>query len=134
MSTAVAVHTRVASDPIYQGYQILHVAFSVAPIVAGADKFLHLLTNWDSYLAPAIARLLPVSAHTFMLAVGVVEIIAGILVAIKPRIGAYIVALWLLGITINLLVLSGYYDIALRDFGLLLGALALGRIAAIFDK
>jgi hypothetical protein len=134
MSTAVAVHTRVASDPIYQGYQILHVAFSVAPIVAGADKFLHLLTNWDSYLAPAIARLLPVSAHTFMLAVGVVEIIAGILVAIKPRIGAYIVALWLLGIIINLLVLSGYYDIALRDFGLLLGALALGRIAAIFDK
>ena len=134
MSTAVAVHTRVASDPIYQGYQILHVGFSVAPIVAGADKFLHLLTNWDSYLAPAIARLLPVSAHTFMLAVGVVEIIAGILVAIKPRIGAYIVALWLLGIIINLLVLSGYYDVALRDFGLLLGALALGRIAAIFDK
>jgi|SRR4051794_36207614 uncharacterized membrane protein YphA (DoxX/SURF4 family) len=134
MSTAAAVHTRVVSDPIYQGYEILHVAFSVAPIVAGADKFAHLLTNWDSYVAPAIARILPVSVHSFMLAVGVVEIIAGILVAIKPRVGAYIVASWLLGIIINLLVLSGYYDIALRDFGLMLGASALGRLSIVFDK
>jgi uncharacterized membrane protein YphA (DoxX/SURF4 family) len=134
MSTAVAVHTRVASDPIYQGYQILHIGFTIAPIVAGIDKFLHLLTNWDSYVAPAMARMLPVSVHGFMLAVGVVEIIAGVLVAIKPRIGAYIVALWLLCIIINLLALSGYYDVALRDFGLLLGALALGRMSMVFDK
>src|SRR5215470_8058901 len=71
---------RVASDPIYQSYQILHIAFIIAPIVAGADKFLHLLTNWDSYVAPAMARMLPTSVHSFMLIVGVVEIIAGILV------------------------------------------------------
>jgi hypothetical protein len=133
MSTAAAVHTRVATDPTYQAYQILHVAFVVAPVIAGMDKFLHLLTNWDSYLAPAIARLSPVSTHNFMLAVGVIEVIAGVVVAIKPRIGAYIVALWLLGIIINLLLLSGYYDVALRDLGLLLSALALGRLSAIFD-
>ncbi len=81
-----------------------------------------------------MARILPISVHNFMLAVGVVEIVAGILVAIKPRIGANIVALWLLCTIINLLVLSGYYDIALRDFGLLLGVLALGRMGMVFDK
>src|SRR5256885_931471 len=122
MSTAAAVQTRVAGDPVYQAYQILHIGFTIAPIVAGIDKFLHLLTNWDSYVAPVMARMLPVSVHTFMLAVGVIEIIAGILVAIKPRIGAYVVALWLFCIIVNLLALSGYYDVALRDFGLLLGA------------
>ena len=134
MSTAAAVQTRVASDPVYQAYQILHIGFTIAPIVAGIDKFLHLLTNWDSYVAPVMARMLPVSVHTFMLAVGVIEIIAGILVAIKPRIGAYVVALWLFCIIVNLLALSGYYDVALRDFGLLLGALALGRMGMVFDK
>src|SRR5438045_3644149 len=134
MATAATVQARVATDPTYQAYQILHVAFSVAPIVAGMDKFLHLLTNWDSYVAPAMARMLPISVHNFMLVVGVVEIVAGILVAIKPRIGAYVVACWLLCIIINLLVLSGYYDVALRDFGLLLGALALGRLGMVFDQ
>ncbi len=134
MSTAVGMQTRVASDPIYQGYQILHIGFAVAPIVAGMDKFLHLLTNWDSYLAPAVAKISPISVHSFMSGVGVVEIVAGILVALKPSIGAYVVALWLLGIILNLLLLSGYYDIALRDFGLLLGALALGRLSVVFDK
>jgi uncharacterized membrane protein HdeD (DUF308 family) len=85
--------------------------------------------NWDMYLAPVIVRISPIPAHTLMMVIGVIEIIAGILVAIKPRIGAYIVAAWLCGIITNLLLLSGYYDIALRDFGLALGAIALGRLS-----
>ena len=117
------------SSPAYQAYQILHVAFVVAPLVAGLDKFFHLLVNWDMYLAPAIARLSPIGAHSLMLVIGVVEVIAGLLVAIKPRIGAYIVCAWLLGIVINLLLIPGYFDVALRDFGLALGALALGRLS-----
>ncbi len=114
--------------PAYQAYRILHVAFVAAPVIAGVDKFLQLLVNWDKYLAPQVAALLPVDAHGFMLAVGVIEILAGLMVAFKPRIGAYVVALWLLGIIVNLL-LTGYYDIALRDFGLALGALALARLS-----
>jgi hypothetical protein len=123
-----------ASSPAYQAYQILHVAFVVAPVVAGLDKFFHLLVNWDMYLAPAIANLSPVGGHKLMLAVGVIEVIAGILVAIKPRIGAYVVCAWLLGIIINLLILPGFFDIALRDFGLALGALALGRLSQEFSS
>lgn len=117
-------------DPAYQAYVILYAAFIVAPLIAGADKFLQLLVNWDQYLAPLIARILPVEPHTFMLAVGVVEIVAAILVAIKPSVGGYVVAAWLWGIIVNLLLVPGYYDIALRDFGLSLGALALARLAA----
>ena len=116
--------------PAYQAYQILHIAFVAAPVLAGIDKFLHLLTNWDMYLAPPIARLSPIGGHNLMLAVGVIEIIAGLIVLVKPRIGAYIVALWLLGIIVNLLMVPGFYDIALRDFGLALGALALGRLSS----
>ncbi len=118
----------------YQAYQILHIAFTVAPIIAGLDKFSHLLVNWDMYLAPAIARLSPIGGHGLMLVVGVVEIIAGILVAVKPRVGAYIVSLWLLGIVIDLLIVPGFFDIALRDFGLSLGALALGRLSQEFSS
>ena len=133
MATAAAIQTRVASSPTYQAYQILHVGFAVLPIVAGLDKFFHILVNWDIYLAPFIARLSPISGHNLMMIIGVIEIIAGILVAIKPRIGAYVVAAWLCGIIINLLLLSGYYDVALRDFGLSLGALALGRLSVVFE-
>ncbi len=122
-----------ASSPAYQAYQILHVAFVIAPVVAGLDKFFHLLVNWDMYLAPAIASLSPIGGPKLMLVVGVVEIIAGILVAIKPRIGAYVVCAWLFGIVINLLLIPGYFDIALRDFGLALGALALGRLSQEFS-
>lgn len=114
---------------VYPAYKALHVAFIVAPLVAGLDKFFHLLTNWDMYLAAPIERILPFSGHAFMLGVGVVEIAAGLLVAFKPRIGAFVVAAWLLGITINLLLPPGWYDIALRDFGLALGAFALGMLA-----
>jgi len=105
----------------------------VAPLIAGADKLFHFLVNWDQYLAPRIAGILPVSGHTFMLAVGVIEIFAAVLVAVKPKYGAYVVMAWLWGIIINLLLVPGYYDIALRDLGLSLGALALGRLAQHFD-
>ena len=120
--------------PAYQAYRILHVGFTALPILAGLDKFFHLLVNWDQYLAPLITPLLPVSGHTFMLAVGVIEIAAGLLVAFRPRIGAYVVALWLWGIIVNLLLIPGFYDIALRDFGLSLGALALARLSQEFSR
>src|ERR1044071_4388083 len=111
-----------AASPVYHAYQLLRVAFVVAPIVAGIDKFFHVLTNWDMYLAPSIARLSPIGGHGLMLVVGVIEIVAGLLVAVKPKIGAYIVAAWLVGIIINLLLAGGFYDVALRDLGLALGA------------
>lgn len=117
----------------YQAYQLLHVAFVVAPILAGLDKFFHLLTNWDMYLAPWIAALSPISGHNLMLIIGLIEIAAGIWVAFAPRSGAYIVAIWLWLIIINLLSYPGYFDIALRDFGLSLGALALGRLSQEFE-
>jgi uncharacterized membrane protein YphA (DoxX/SURF4 family) len=118
-----------SSSPAWQAYQILRIAFVVAPVVAGLDKFFHLLVNWDMYLAPVIANLSPIGGHGLMLLVGVIEIIAGIIVAVKPQIGAYIVALWLWGIIINLLLIPNFFDIALRDFGLSLGAIALARLS-----
>lgn len=121
------------SSPAYQAYQILHLAFTIAPIVAGADKFLHFLTNWDQYLAPIVPRLTGLSAHTFMLGVGAIEIVAGLLVAFMPRVGGYVVALWLCGIIVNLLMIPGYFDVALRDLGLALGAFALARLADAYN-
>ena len=118
-----------ASSPAYQGYRILHFGFTVAPILAGLDKFFHLLVNWDQYLPGVVARVSPIPPHTLMLVVGVIEIVAGIGVALKPRIFAYIVAVWLAVIIINLLLIPGYFDVALRDFGLLLAALALARLS-----
>lgn len=123
-----------AKEPSYQAYQILHFGFTAAPILAGADKFFHLLCNWDQYLAPWIANLFAgIGTHNLMLIVGIVEIIAGLIVAVKPRIGAWIVFGWLWGIIIDLVTYSGYYDIALRDFGLSLGALALAWLSVVFD-
>jgi hypothetical protein len=113
----------------HQAYQLLHVAFIVAPIVAGIDKFTHLLVDWTQYLAPVIAARLPVAPPTFMQGVGVVEIIAGLVVALRPAVGGYVVAVWLWGIIVNLLLIPGHYDIALRDLGLSLAALALARLA-----
>lgn len=118
----------------YQAYQVLHWAFVVAPIVAGIDKFTDLLTNWTQYLAPFIPRITGLSAQGFMNIVGVIEIIAGIGVAFKPRIFGYVVAAWLAGIIVNLLILGSYYDVALRDFGLCLAAIALARMANVFDR
>src|SRR5436190_23595436 len=125
----MAVAAIRTQSPSAQAYQVLHLAYTVAPLVAGADKFFHWLVNWDQYLAPAIARLAPVSAHTFMLGVGIIEMSAGLLVALAPRIGAWVVAAWLCGIILNLLMIPAYFDIALRDFGLALGAVALARLA-----
>lgn len=122
------------SSPSRQAYQLLHFAVVAAPVIAGVDKFLHLLVNWDMYLAPVIAKLSPVGGHGLMLAVGVIEIIAGLLVAFKPRIGAYVVAFWLWGIIINLLLIPNFFDVALRDFGLSLGALALARLSREFSS
>ena len=130
---AVARKSSPGGGPAYQAYLILYIGFTALPILAGLDKFFHLLVNWDQYLAPLVTRLLPFSGHTFMLAVGVIEIAAGLLVAFRPRIGAYVVALWLWGIIVNLLLVPGFYDIALRDFGLSLGALALARLSQEFN-
>jgi len=113
----------------HQAFLLLRFGFTVAPIVAGLDKFLHLLTDWDKYLAPFIPNALRVQPHTFMLAVGVVEIVAGLVVALQPRFGGYLVAAWLLGIIVNLVAVGGYLDVALRDLGLLLGAVSLARLA-----
>jgi hypothetical protein len=122
-----------ASRPAHQAFWILYAGFVALPILAGLDKFFHLLVNWDQYLAPTATQVLPVSGHTFMLAVGVIEIAAGLLVLARPHIGAYVVALWLWGIIVNLLLIPGFFDIALRDFGLSLGALALARLSAEFN-
>jgi hypothetical protein len=138
-STTAGVHTLpdiVVADvnsPAYQAYQILHVAFVAAPLIAGLDKFADWLTSWDAYLAPVISRALPFSAHTFMMVVGGIEIAAALIVAIRPRIGSMIMAAWFLGIIVNLLLGRGHYDVALRDFGLLLGAMALSRLSIDFD-
>jgi len=122
----------VAAPPARQAYHILHFAFVAAPVIAGLDKFFHLLVDWDRYLAPWIANLSPIPAHSLMLIVGIIEIAAGLIVAVRPRIGAWIVFAWLCGIIINLLTFPGFYDIALRDFGLSLGALALARLSSDF--
>jgi hypothetical protein len=125
--------TPARDNPAYQAYLVLRTGFVVAPILFGLDKFTNLLTEWTAYLAPAIDRLVPGSAASAMLAVGVVEIVAGLVVAFRPRIGGYLVAAWLAGIIGNLLVLGDHYDVALRDFGLLLAALALARLAIAFQ-
>jgi hypothetical protein len=116
-------------QPEYQAFLLLRTAFTVAPIVFGIDKFFDVLTHWQRYLAPSIAGLTPGTAHQTMLMVGVVEIAAGVLVALRPDMGGYVVAAWLAGIILNLLLIPGFYDVALRDFGLLLAALALARLA-----
>jgi hypothetical protein len=122
-----AVEAEVAAN---RAYQILHFGFVILPILAGVDKFLGLMTNWDKYLAPVVTSTLGVSAHSFMLVVGAIEIVAGLLVAFAPRIGAYVVAFWLAGIIVNLALNPiHYWDVAARDFGLILGALALGSLS-----
>lgn len=123
----------VARDPGYQAFWLLRIAYTVAPILFGADKFANLMVNWEKYLAPWIRHLSPLSATHTMHIVGIIEIAAGVAVALKPRYCAYVVAGWLAGIIINLLTYSGYYDVALRDFGLMLGALTLARLASRYD-
>jgi uncharacterized membrane protein YphA (DoxX/SURF4 family) len=128
-----AVVERLKHDPAYQAFWLLRIAFTVAPILFGLDKFFNVLVDWEIYLASWINDIIPGSASDAMHLVGVVEIAAGIAVALKPRYGAYLVAAWLGGIILNLLTLSGFYDVALRDFGLLLGSLTLARLASKYD-
>ena len=120
--------------PVRQAFLLLRTVFTVAPILFGLDKFANVLTDWPGYLAPQIDDLVPGTAQQAMYAVGVVEILAGIAVALLPRYGALLVAAWLAGIIVNLLIIGDYYDIALRDFGLLVGALALSRLAIAEDR
>jgi uncharacterized membrane protein YphA (DoxX/SURF4 family) len=120
-------------DPRYQAFAMLRIAFTVAPIAFGVDKFANVLVHWPNYLAPWINDIAPGTGQQFMYFVGVTEILAGIIVALKPRYGAYVVAGWLAGIVINLVSYSGFYDIALRDFGLMLAALTLARLASVYD-
>ena len=132
-----ASHLRAAAardDAGYQAFLLLRVAFAVAPIAFGLDKFFNVLVDWPQYLAPWIDDIVPGSAQQAMYAVGAIEIAAGLLVALKPRYGAPLVVAWLGGIVVNLLTYSGWYDIALRDFGLMLGALTLARLAWHYDR
>lgn len=123
-----------ADSPAYQAFQILRIGFTVAPILMGADKFLGLLVNWDKYLPSFANDMLGGRGHEFMYVVGVIEIAAGIGVFLKPKIFAYVVAAWLGLIIVNLLLIPAYFDVALRDFGLLLAALALGRLSQEFSN
>lgn len=123
-----------ATSPVYQAFLILLIGFTAAPLIAGADKFFGILTDWTKYLAPVFPNLIGISAQSFMYAVGIIEIAAGLIVLSKPSIGGYVVAGWLFGIIVNLLLLQNYYDIALRDLGLSLGALALARLASHFGR
>ena len=135
MATTTGPHRpAVREDPAYQAYLILRTGFVVAPILFGLDKFTNLLTDWTAYLAPGIDRLVPGTATTAMVAVGVIEIVAGLVVAVRPKLGGYLVAAWLAGIIGNLLLGGDYYDVALRDVGLLLAALALARLATAFPS
>src|SRR5437660_135769 len=133
-SAADAAADKIASSPALQAFWILRFGFTVAPILAGLDKFFHLMVNWDQYLPEVVARVSPIQPHGLMLLVGVIEIVAGIGVALKPRIFAYVVAAWFALIIINLLLIPGYFDVALRDLGLLLAALALARLSQQFSR
>lgn len=145
-TTTLAAHPRKAAalvpspildalkrDPAYQAFWLLRIGFTVAPILFGADKFSNLLVNWEKYLASWVRDISPFTASGTMHVVGVIEIVAGLAVALKPRYGAYLVAAWLAGIIVNLLTYSGYYDVALRDFGLMLGALTLARLSSRYN-
>lgn len=128
-TTAPRTRRDVLADPAHLALLLLRTVFTVAPILFGLDKFANLLTDWPRYLAPWIDGILPGDAQQVMYAVGVIEILAGLVVAVAPRVGAWIVAAWLLGIIVDLLTVPGYFDVALRDFGLLVGAVALGLLA-----
>lgn len=121
-------------DPRYQAFWLMRIAFTVAPIAFGVDKFVNVMVDWPIYLAPWINDIVPGSGQDFMYVVGAIEILAGVAVALKPRYGAYVVAVWLGAIIVTLLTHSGFYDVALRDVGLMLAALTLARLAVIYDR
>ena len=121
------------SDPRYQAFMLMRLTFTVAPIAFGLDKFWNQMVYWPKYLAPWINHLMPGTAQQFMYSVGVIEIVAGVVVLLRPRYGAYLVAAWLAGIVTNLFSYPGWYDVAVRDFGLMLAALTLARLASVYD-
>jgi hypothetical protein len=126
--------TPLRRNPAYHAYVLLRLGFAVLPILFGVDKYTNALVHWDKYLAPWIDRIMPGTAHEFMFFVGAVEIFAGLAVLLKPRYGAWLVAAWLGGIVVNLFTYSGFYDVAMRDFGLMLAALTLARLASVYDR
>ena len=119
-------------NPAFQAFWLLRLGLTIAPILFGLDKFAHVLVDWDIYLAPEFTDLFNAQAHTLMYFVGAIEVIAGLVVLLRPRFGGYLVAAWLTGIIVNLLMMADFYDVALRDFGLALAALTLARLAAAF--
>ena len=121
-------------NPTFQAFWLLRIGLTLAPILFGLDKFAHVLVDWDIYLAPEFTDLFNAEAHTLMYFVGVIEVVAGLAVLLRPRVGGYLVAAWLTGIIINLLIMADFYDIALRDFGLVLAALTLTRLATAFPN
>ncbi|CAM4412909.1 hypothetical protein NONI108955_26030 [Nocardia ninae] len=124
---------RARSEPAYGAFLLLRIGFTVLPTIFGLDKFTNVLTTWENYLAPWIIDLVPFTAQQTMWIVGAIEVAAGLAVAVKPRYAAFVVAAWLAGIVLNLLTYPGFYDVALRDFGLMLAALTLGRLAFVYD-
>ncbi|SEP63612.1 MULTISPECIES: hypothetical protein [Micrococcaceae] len=128
-TSALRANTSTTMDPARQAFLLLRTVFTVAPIIFGLDKFTNILADWTVYLAPQATALVPLPAQTIMYVVGVVEILAGIAVAVRPRFGSLLVAAWLAGIIVNLLLLGSFFDVALRDFGLLVAALALNRLS-----
>src|SRR5688500_9698180 len=132
-SGLVAIDRRF-EDPAFQAFWLLRIGFVAAPLLFGLDKFTNWMVDWTVYLAPQINDLIPGTAHQAMLVVGVIEIVAALAVAVRPQFGGYLVAAWLAGIIANLLLQADFYDIALRDFGLLLAALTLARLATAFDR
>jgi hypothetical protein len=130
---APARTTVLAQGPAWQAFQLLHWAFVVLPLTVGADKFFEVLAPWRDYLAPTIPDVVGVSSQQFLHTLGAAEILLGILVAFAPRVGGWLAAGWLWAITLNLLLTAGYADVALRDLGLSLGALALARLAAVYQ-
>jgi hypothetical protein len=131
-TTSAAVRRPSLEDPAFQAFWLLRIGFTLAPILFGIDKFAHVLVDWDKYLAPEFTDLFNAQAHTLMYFVGAIEIVAGLVVLARLRFGGYLVAAWLTGIIVNLLLMADFYDIALRDFGLLLAALTLARLATAF--
>jgi hypothetical protein len=125
---------RLKSDPAFQAFWLMRIGFTIVPILFGADKFAHVMVNWDKYLAPELQHWLSPfdTVHQTMYFVGAVEIAAGILVLLLPRLGGYVVALWLAGIIVNLAMIGGYWDIMMRDVALFLLALTFARLASAF--
>jgi hypothetical protein len=135
-STGWTSHTlaRAKAEPAYGAFLLLWIGFIAIPLIMGLDKFFNVLTNWEGYLAPWIVNISPLSAHGTMLAIGIVEIIAAISMVLRPRYAAFVVAFWLAGIIVNLVTYPGFYDVALRDFGLMVAALALAILARGYTK